>query len=48
MMLASDRNEDGMHLRDLMAVGLVDACWLPKLSPELATRLKQDLDTPEG
>jgi hypothetical protein len=36
------------HVRDLVGVGLVDATWLPKLPPELATRLKQILDTPDG
>jgi hypothetical protein len=48
MMLGSNRAEDSMHLRDLIGVGLVDASWLPKLPPELADRLKQILDTPDG
>lgn len=48
MMLVSNRNEDGMHLRDLIGVGLVDPTWLPKLLPELAARLQYVLDTPDG
>lgn len=48
MKLMSNRDKDRTHIRDLIGVGLVDALWLPKLPPELAARLKQILDTPEG
>jgi hypothetical protein len=48
MKLASFRDKDRMHLRDLASVGLVDATWLPKLSPPLAQRLQTILDDPEG
>jgi hypothetical protein len=48
MMLSSSRAEDGMHLRDLFSVGLVDASWLAKLPPELAERLQTLLNTPDG
>ncbi len=48
MKLTSLRDKDRTHIRDLIGVGLVDATWLPKLPPELAARLKQILDTPEG
>jgi hypothetical protein len=48
MKLMSNRDKDRTHVRDLVGVGLVDATWLPKLPPELATRLKQILDTPDG
>lgn len=48
LMLSSNRNEDGMYLRDLIGVGLIDATWLAKLPPELAARLKQILDAPDG
>ena len=48
MKLTSHRDKDRMHIRDLIAVGLLDAAWLPRLPPELAARLKQILDTPEG
>ena len=48
MKLTSFRDKDRTHLRDLLAVGLVDASWLTRLSPELAARLQQLIDTPEG
>jgi hypothetical protein len=48
MELAGGRAENGMHLRDLMSVGLLDESWLPKLPPELAERLKRVLETPDG
>jgi len=35
-------------LRDLLDVGLIDAGWLPRLAPDLAARLQQILDTPDG
>lgn len=48
MMLVSNRNEDGMHVRDLIGVGLIDGSWVPKLPPVLAERLQHILDTPDG
>lgn len=48
MKLMSHRLKDRVHLQDLIGVGLIDASWLPKLSPELAERLQQLLDTPDG
>jgi hypothetical protein len=48
MKLMSNRRKDQVHIDDLIGVGLVDATWLPKLPPELAGRLKQILDTPDG
>jgi hypothetical protein len=48
MNLTSNRDKHRMHLRDLMDVGLIDASWLPKLPPELAQRLKELLDNPNG
>jgi hypothetical protein len=48
MKLMSNRDKDRMHLRDLIGVRLIDVSWLPKLPPELAARLKQILDTPDG
>ncbi len=48
MKLMSNRDKDRMHLRDLIAVGLIDRSWLAKLPPELAGRLKPILDTPDG
>ncbi len=48
MKLASNRDKDRMHLRDLAGVGLIDATWLTKLPNELGERLKSILDDPEG
>ena len=48
MKLMSNRDKDRAHIRDLVGVGLIDAAWLPKLPAELAARLKQILDTPDG
>ena len=48
MMLVANRNEDGMHVRDLIGVGLIDARWVAKLPPALAERLEGILDTPHG
>lgn len=48
MKLTSFRDKDRTHVRDLIDVGLVDASWLDRLSPELAARLRALLDTPEG
>jgi hypothetical protein len=48
MKLTSFRDKDRTHIRDLIGVDLIDASWLPRLPPELAARLKQILDTPEG
>ena len=46
--LLSNRLKDKVHLQDLIGVGLLDASWLTKVPPELADRLKQILDTPDG
>lgn len=46
--LTAFRDKDRTHLRDFIEVGLVDASWLGKLPRELAERLKQLLETPEG
>jgi hypothetical protein len=48
MKLMSNRDKDRMHLRDIIGVGLIDRSWLAKLPPELADRLQQILDTPDG
>jgi len=48
MKLLSNRDKDRTHIRDLISVGLIDASWLPKLPSELAARLRQILDTPDG
>ncbi len=48
MKLTANRRKDQVHVQDLIDVGLVDASWLPKLPQQLAERLKQILDTPDG
>jgi hypothetical protein len=48
MKLLSNRRKDQVHVQDMLAVGLIDASWLAKLPPELAERLQQILDTPDG
>ncbi len=48
MKLTSSRRKDLVHVRDMIDVGLVDSTWLPRLPAELADRLQELLDTPEG
>ena len=48
MKLSAFRDKDRVHLRDLVSVGLIDATWTGRFSPQLASRLQQILDTPEG
>lgn len=48
MKLTSYRDKDRTHLRDLIDVGLIDQAWPSKFQPELAARLQEILDTPEG
>lgn len=48
MKLTSFRDRDRVHLRDLVDVGLVDATWLERLPAELASRLREILESPEG
>ena len=48
MKLTSFRDKDRTHLRDLLDVGLIDASWPARFAPELAARLQQLIDTPEG
>jgi len=42
------RDKDRMHIRDLISVGLIDQAWSHRYPPELAKRLQQILDDPEG
>lgn len=46
MKLTSYRLKDQVHLQDLLLVGLIDAGWLTRFSPELAERLQRILDNP--
>ncbi|HEX4411994.1 MAG TPA: hypothetical protein VH107_00100 [Lacipirellulaceae bacterium] len=48
MKLTSFRDKDRTHLRDLIEVSLVDRSWLEGLQPELAARLQELLDDPDG
>lgn len=48
MKLNSFRLKDRVHLLDLIGVGLVDATWPARLPHELAARLQQLLDNPDG
>jgi hypothetical protein len=48
MKLTSFRDKDRVHLRDLRGVGLIDGAWKSRLPGELAKRLQEILDTPNG
>ena len=48
MKLTSFRDKDRVHLRDMIDVGVIDDAWLPRLPTELAARLKELLDDPDG
>lgn len=48
LLLLLNRNQDRMHLHDLIHVGLIDHAWPAKLPPILAERLQAILDTPDG
>jgi len=48
MKLNAFRDKDRTHLRDMIGVGLVDQTWPARLPPELAARLQQLLDNPDG
>jgi hypothetical protein len=48
MKLTSFRDKDRTHLRDMIGVGIVDDTWLPRLPAELAPRLQELLDNPDG
>lgn len=48
MKLNAFRDKDRMHLRDMIDVELIDASWCNRLPPELAARLQQLLDDPNG
>lgn len=48
MKLTSFRRKDQVHVQDFIGVGLIDAGWTDKLPPQLAARLQELLDDPEG
>ncbi len=48
MKLNSWRDKDRTHLRDMISIGLLDQTWPERFLPELAGRLQELLDNPEG
>jgi hypothetical protein len=48
MKLTAFRLKDRVHVLDMIGVELVDNSWLARLPDELASRLKQLLENPEG
>jgi hypothetical protein len=48
MKLTAYRDKDRMHLRDMLDVEIIDESWCARLPSELATRLKQLIDNPNG
>ncbi len=48
MKLTSYRRKDQMHLLDLIDIGMIDAAWTARFPPELAARLQELLDNPDG
>jgi hypothetical protein len=48
MKLSSFRRKDQVHLLDMIEVGLLDRSWLARLPSDLATRLQELLDNPDG
>jgi hypothetical protein len=48
MKLTSFRRKDQVHLLDMIGVGLIDQSWTNRLPPELAARLQELLDDPNG
>jgi hypothetical protein len=48
MKLTAFRLKDRVHLLDLINIGQIDQTWPARLPPELAARLQQLLDNPNG
>ena len=48
MKLTSYRDKDRVHVRDMVSIGLIDAMWLERFSPQLRSRLQELLDNPDG
>jgi hypothetical protein len=48
MKLTSFRRKDQVHLLDMLGVGLIDAGWCSRFPPELAARLQELIDNPNG
>jgi hypothetical protein len=48
MKLTSFRRKDQVHILDMIDVGLLDETWLSRLPAELAPRLRELLENPDG
>ncbi|MDA1013028.1 MAG: nucleotidyltransferase family protein [Planctomycetota bacterium] len=48
MKLTSFRRKDQVHLLDMLSIGLIDSTTKDLLIPELAARLQQLIDDPDG
>ena len=48
MKLNAFRRKDQMHLLDMLDIELIDESWTTRLPPELAARLQQLIDDPDG
>ena len=48
MKLVANRRKDQMHLLDMLDVGLIDESWCSRFPPDLAARLQELIDNPEG
>ncbi len=48
MKLVANRDKDRTHLRDMIALGLIDATWPERFPEVLAERLRQILANPDG
>ena len=48
MKLTSYRLKDQVHILDMLDVGLLNASWLARLPADLAARLKEKIDNPDG
>ncbi len=48
MKLTAFRDKDRMHLRDMIDVELIDESWCGRLPSDLAARLKELFDNPNG
>ena len=46
--LTAFRRKDQVHLLDMIGVGIIDASWVAKYTPELGARLQSLLDDPNG
>jgi hypothetical protein len=48
MKLTSFRRKDQVHIQDMIGVGLIDVSWVSRFPPELAARLQELIDDPNG